>query len=152
MTFLSRTTPNISKVLQETENIIANQLILNLVKDPTYGPDYRKSFKKGNMAVWTCYPQKSASFFHGDISTIKIDQQLVINNVEKDEVYSSRINRISEMARPKSNCALLNWYIWTERVSSTGWMHYLWQIHCQPNEVRGGIAFRCGWEPTSLPS
>ena len=50
-----------------------------------------------------------ASFPHGDMSTVKIDQQLAIN-IKKD--FSSRINIMkSEMTRAKTNCTLQNQHV-----------------------------------------
>ena len=43
-TFLSRTTPNIDNVLQETDHIIANELIPSLVKHHPYDSSHRKTF------------------------------------------------------------------------------------------------------------
>ena len=42
LTFLSRTTPNFDNVLQETENILANELIPNVVKHPSYDSNTEK--------------------------------------------------------------------------------------------------------------
>ena len=89
LTFLSRITPDIDNVLQETEIIIAKELIPNLAKQPSDDSIHRKTLalqvKHGGLNI-LC-PDKRVDHYkrsktvcgsqpHGDLSTVKIDQRV----------------------------------------------------------------------------
>ena len=94
--FLSQTKPNIDNVVQEIGTIIAINLTPNVVKQPCNDSNHTKIFglPVKHSALKILAPDERVdisnqtktacgSLSHSDLPTIKIDQQLEINNIRK---------------------------------------------------------------------
>ena len=164
LTFLSRTTPKIDHILQETENH-CEWIDTHSCQTLPYDSNHR-NVKHGGlyifaMKLYIVPPDERVDDYnrsktvcapvsHGDMSTVKIDQQLAINNIKKDKslFIENRKNNTTENQLYSLELAC--------RKGSSSWLNALplkrYIFSLTKSELRDDIAFRYDWEPWNLPS
>ena len=164
--FISRTTPNSSRLLVESEKIIHDSLIPSMINHPTYDDKYRQIFslpvREGGLNI--SLPEDNekeyersrlitSPFNEPSIDSEQNQERLIqLIKVDKEKTMQDKKQKIHDMLSDSDSYAISL----AKEKGASCWLNAMplkrYNFDLTKSEFRDGIALRYGWDPVKLPS